>query len=244
MKTRKTKKFYNGLTDKKRSTFVFSCGFNDRFDPELLGSDKELLGNIDMIIKQFFNNEKRITNNILDVGCGTFFYHTLFDAKVDIIAGIDVSFSLLQAGSHNIIDRINRTLLCNGDVSHLPFAKNSFDIVFSMDVLHHVEYPHKVLYEIQRILKPNGVYLCIEPNMCNPCMLLAHIIPSEERKALKMNWPFRFRLLFKQYFHDVRVSYYNLCISHGISKRIDKFFPFDANKNNWWSLRMAIIAQK
>lgn len=43
-----------------------------------------------------------------------------------------------------------------GSVLALPFAENSFDIVFSHGVLHHVPEIHQAQEEIHRVLKPNG----------------------------------------------------------------------------------------
>jgi len=41
---------------------------------------------------------------------------------------------------------------------HLPYADNSFDCVFCCDVLEHVQDLPKVISEISRVLKPNGVF--------------------------------------------------------------------------------------
>jgi 2-polyprenyl-6-hydroxyphenyl methylase/3-demethylubiquinone-9 3-methyltransferase len=40
----------------------------------------------------------------------------------------------------------------------LPFADASYDVVFCCDVLEHVESPIKVIAEISRVLKPNGLF--------------------------------------------------------------------------------------
>jgi len=50
------------------------------------------------------------------------------------------------------------------DASQLPFDNNSFDLVTCQTLLIHVEYPEEVITEMKRVLKPNGVILCAEPN--------------------------------------------------------------------------------
>ncbi|MDP2946936.1 MAG: methyltransferase domain-containing protein [Nanoarchaeota archaeon] len=48
------------------------------------------------------------------------------------------------------------------DITHLPFADASVDAVINEDVLEHISDPLKVISEIKRILKPNGLlYLTV-----------------------------------------------------------------------------------
>jgi ubiquinone/menaquinone biosynthesis C-methylase UbiE len=46
----------------------------------------------------------------------------------------------------------------------LPFAENSFDIVFSNEVLEHVQDDAKAASEAMRILKPGGKFIVFTPN--------------------------------------------------------------------------------
>lgn len=46
----------------------------------------------------------------------------------------------------------------------LPFADETFDLVYSSNVLEHVDDPEKTLDEALRVLKPGGLLLCVVPN--------------------------------------------------------------------------------
>jgi SAM-dependent methyltransferase len=46
----------------------------------------------------------------------------------------------------------------------IPFENNFFDIVYSSNVLEHVQDPPRVLAEAVRVLKPGGVMVCVVPN--------------------------------------------------------------------------------
>ena len=94
------------------------------------------------------------------------------------------------------------------------------------------------------MLAPGGIYLGIEPNMKNPGMLLAHLLPAEERGALKINWPGRLRSLLAGRFTNVKLSFYNLSIAAGFAGKANLLFPFRAPGGGSWSLRMAITGTK
>lgn len=61
----------------------------------------------------------------------------------------------------NAIDE-NRIINASGE--NIPFSDNTFDVVFSTNVLEHVENPAKVLSEALRVLKPGGILQIIYPN--------------------------------------------------------------------------------
>ncbi|MBN1758525.1 MAG: methyltransferase domain-containing protein [Chitinispirillaceae bacterium] len=62
------------------------------------------------------------------------------------------------------INSIEPNRLLNGLGESLPFRDNSFDIVFSTNVLEHTQIPEQVIMEAVRVLKPDGVLQVIYPN--------------------------------------------------------------------------------
>ena len=57
----------------------------------------------------------------------------------------------------------------------LPFRTKSFDLVFCINSLHHLN-PLKVLKEFKRVLKPKGKLVLIEKNYLNPMTWIGDII--------------------------------------------------------------------
>ncbi len=49
------------------------------------------------------------------------------------------------------------------DAADMPFEDNSFDLVVCQAVLEHIENPLKVISEIKRVLKKNGLFYCTVP---------------------------------------------------------------------------------
>jgi len=80
-----------------------------------------------------------------------------------------------------------------GSVYQLPFADNSFDIVFCSDLLHHLDNLPQALTEMSRVTKK---YIVVsEPNCQNPLVFLFSFLNKEERGALKFNKKFLANLL-------------------------------------------------
>lgn len=62
-----------------------------------------------------------------------------------------------------------------------PIKDNSFDFVYSVQVLEHLFYPEKFLKEVHRVLKPRGILILSTPNLAawfNRFLLLFGYQPS------------------------------------------------------------------
>lgn len=92
----------------------------------------------------------------LDIGCGAgFLTHALSCEDCDV-AGIDLSEKSLEVAKKH--DPTGRVRYFHGDAYSLPFPDRSFDVVFAMDILEHVEEPERLIREASRVLKPNGLF--------------------------------------------------------------------------------------
>lgn len=123
--------------------------------------------------------EPRLTPSavVLDAGCGSgaMFRHswkqsTKFFVGCDIGDGITTNASL-DAG-------VQATL---GD---LPFADESFDIIFSRYVLEHVADPERVFREFARVLRPGGRLLILTPNRNHYVTLVSRLTPHWFHEAI------------------------------------------------------------
>ncbi len=72
--------------------------------------------------------------NCLDVGCGT---GTLVKALRQF--GIDAYGVEISPEALDLADPSIKTFIRSGDITHLPFEDNSFDLVLTFDVLEHME---------------------------------------------------------------------------------------------------------
>ena len=104
-------------------------------------------------------------DRILDLGCGEGRHAiTAYMLKNVESVGIDLSHHDLQTtqerfGEFYDPDAADKSLVISvANGNHLPFADNTFDKVICSEVLEHIPDYRAVLAEIERVLKPGGIF--------------------------------------------------------------------------------------
>ena len=95
--------------------------------------------------------DKYAKKDFLDLGCGNKPYKDWYQQLTNSSTGCDAVQS-----SENVVDTI-----CLA--SSLPYANESFDTVFSTQVLEHVFEQQQMINEAYRVLKPNGTIILTVP---------------------------------------------------------------------------------
>jgi len=116
----------------------------------------------DSFVDHFFRLGVR-SGRVLDVGTGPGVIpikigrlSTAFE-----IVGVDLSPAMLELARENL-SREQSDLAVRfeiGDAAHLDFAADSFDVVISNSLLHHLDDPGPALDEMARVAKPDGPIL-------------------------------------------------------------------------------------
>lgn len=94
--------------------------------------------------------------NLLDLGCGTGLYSIRALEKGAIVTGIDISEKMLSLAQEKVKTLSLQINFVLGDMEHLPFNNDSFDVVLSVTSLEFSKNPEMVLREILRVLKKGG----------------------------------------------------------------------------------------
>jgi SAM-dependent methyltransferase len=95
---------------------------------------------------------------VLEVGCGAGYDAYEFCRKLAIYTGVDITpENIERTKKHLGLFGFNADIRL-GDAEKLDFPDESFDIVFSNGVLHHIPDIRRSLSEIQRVLKPRGEF--------------------------------------------------------------------------------------
>ncbi len=92
---------------------------------------------------------------LLDVGCGSGLFFREVTENARLVVGVDISRKLLLKAKEEARTFPNAFML-QADADHLPFEKESFDIVLSFTMLQNMPNPNKTLIEIKRVIKREG----------------------------------------------------------------------------------------
>jgi len=103
-------------------------------------------------------NKKPQDTKILDFGCGTGLVIEEFQKRGFNCYGIDVSAEAIRFGELQGIKNLSVI-----DSDKINFPKGSFDAVFALDVLEHLPNEDQALKEIDRVLKPGGIFIIQVP---------------------------------------------------------------------------------
>lgn len=151
----------------------------------------------------------------LELGCG----HQMFAswmtteerelaARSRRLVGLDQDLPALKKNPV-ITDRIF------GNGESLPFAAETFDLVTANMVVEHLEKPGLVLSEIDRVLRPGGLFLFHTPNSRCAMMLLLRAMPQGLKNVLA-------GVLEGRKEEDVFRTYYRMNTPDAISTHAEK----------------------
>lgn len=119
--------------------------------------------NLQMNIQTIENLDLQPRNNVLEIGMGNgFFVKNLFNIENSITyTGCDFSEEMVMASTcqnHDFVN-IKKVNFYNANANNLPFANNTFDIIFSINTIYFWTNLEEVFSEIERVLKDNGKFI-------------------------------------------------------------------------------------
>ncbi len=112
------------------------------------------------------------TGDILDAGCGIGLLGRLYP-QLGLI-GLDASMPLLREATTGYRLRVE------GSAEALPFRDASFDVVFALNMLHHVIKPENAVREFARVLKPGGALVALDPRKVAPIELAKKVLRGHD----------------------------------------------------------------
>ncbi len=108
----------------------------------------------------------QIGKKALDVCCGTADWTIALAEAVGPtgeVVGLDFSQNMLNVGKQKVTEaKLNQVTLIHGNAMELPFPDHSFDYVTIGFGLRNVPDYLQVLKEMNRVLKPGGIAVCLE----------------------------------------------------------------------------------
>lgn len=104
-----------------------------------------------------FVKEKKV----LDIACGEGYGAALLSTAATQVTGVDINEPAIKNAAEKYRKK-NLTFL-QGDVRQIPLDDASIDVITSFETLEHVAEHEKVLKELRRVLKPEGILLISTP---------------------------------------------------------------------------------
>lgn len=94
--------------------------------------------------------------SVLEVGFGMGTDHVALHRRGARAFGIDLTPRCARTTRARLEQERLEPRLVNGDAERLPFRDGSFDVVYSLGVIHHSPDTARIVDEIHRVLKPGG----------------------------------------------------------------------------------------
>jgi ubiquinone/menaquinone biosynthesis C-methylase UbiE len=157
-------------------------------------------------------------NNVLEVGCGTGLTRDCFNADY---TGIDINPEYIKMISSKGVG----TFLV-ADATSLPFGPESYDLVFTVGVLHHLDKKNRdmMLSEMGRVCRQRGHIVIVDGLVpSNRWNLIGYILAKLDRGRYKMHinkfqdmmkaaYPLPFSIKFKLY-HAFPLEFVTVVVS-------------------------------
>jgi SAM-dependent methyltransferase len=94
--------------------------------------------------------------SVLEVGCGAGVDLARFAKGGALVTGVDLAASAIELARANFAQQGLDGSFEVADGEHLPFADNSFDLVYAHGVVQYTANPQQLVAECRRVLKPGG----------------------------------------------------------------------------------------
>lgn len=103
---------------------------------------------------------KKSVGSLLDIGTADALMLSSLQKRFNIknAVGIDLTKELLEKNKNKNLK------LLQADCLNLPFKNNSFDVVTAIAVIEHVASPSRLLKEVHRVLKKDGIVILTSPD--------------------------------------------------------------------------------
>jgi arsenite methyltransferase len=101
---------------------------------------------------------------VLEIGCGRGFNLLSLARRNSEVAFVGIDLTPWHVRAARLVAWRRRNLdIQEGDFHRLPYADDSFDLVFSVEAICHAADIYKVVEEVRRVLRPGGRFVTIEP---------------------------------------------------------------------------------
>jgi 2-polyprenyl-3-methyl-5-hydroxy-6-metoxy-1,4-benzoquinol methylase len=161
-----------------------------------------------------------LDKEVLEVGCNWGYGSHLLAQHARRVVGLDVNHQFVSYGRQRFT-RDNLQLIVHDANNPFPFSSQSFDIVFSSEVIEHIANYSGCLHEMCRMLKPTGILILKTPNLA-----YARRWHALNPYHLKVFLPRELREVLMDQFGEVEMHGFAEQYEHSIRRVENVFDPF------------------
>jgi ubiquinone/menaquinone biosynthesis C-methylase UbiE len=158
--------------------------------------------------------------DVVEVGCNWGYGSHLFAEHARRVVGLDVNREYINYGSRRF-NRSNLHLMVHDANQPFPFPDESFDVVFSSEVIEHIANYSSCLHEMHRVLRSGGILILKTPNLAHAPRWHA-LNPYH----LKVFLPRELQEMLKRYFGEVEMHGFAEQYEHSVHRVENVFDPF------------------
>ena len=109
-------------------------------------------------------NYLKVSDIVLDFGCGTGLISLEIAGSVKMVHGVDISSKMIEVSNRKAVERkIHNVENVCSTIFDERYKSGSFDVILAFYILHLLEEPQKVLQRIYELLKPDGFFISALP---------------------------------------------------------------------------------
>ena len=131
---------------------------------------------------------------VLDIASGEGYGTSLMSKKASFVYGVDIDKQTIARAKIKYTE--NNIKFLEGSTSAIPLENNSVDVVVSYETIEHHSEHEKMMLEIKRVLKPDGILIISTPDKLNY---------SERRNLIN---EFHVKELYKDEFSNLIRNYF------------------------------------
>lgn len=184
---------------------IFEIPFIYNLTQKIIGG-KKIYNETCAILKNILHEISYTT--ILDLGCGTGIFRNTFNTNY---VGVDINPQYIEYCKK----KYSGTFLVN-DATSLTFSDNSFDLVSTITVLHHLDKGQRnmMLCEMKRVCEDGGVILIIDGLIpTNKWNVLGFLLAKLDRGKYKMYYSDFMKMIYENFDETYSFSIVNKTIS-------------------------------
>jgi ubiquinone/menaquinone biosynthesis C-methylase UbiE len=163
------------------------------------------------LYKKVKGNRSLTNQKVLEIGFGSGAVLFSFDTTCEL-AGVEISHSAVERATRKAEEKGYRAFdfkIVNDE--SLPYQDESFHVVFASHVIEHVENDKKLLEEIRRVLRPDGMAIVLIPineNYEDPNHLQRYTSSDFKKLSENSSFEVRYPLENELLFHFVEKFYF------------------------------------